>query len=80
VTRVTAPRTAQPIDDNTSRADIVRATREQSANRLLAAGTVDLPNPGSWEPRVSVRRGSEQGTVSARLEVESPEPNDGGRP
>ena len=74
----------QPINRSSSEgsgeAGIVRATREQAANRLLAAGTVDLPNPGLWELRVSVRRGSDQGTVSASFEVEPSESKPGGLP
>ena len=74
----------QPIDgsssESRSEARVVRATREQAANRLLAAATVDLPSPGSWELRVSVRRGSDEGTVSAKLEVEPPKSKHGGSP
>jgi cytochrome c oxidase assembly factor CtaG len=49
--------------------ETVRATREQSENKLLEAATVGLPRPGPWELRVLLRRGSDQGVVSARLET-----------
>jgi putative membrane protein len=51
---------------------VVRATHEQSTNKLLEAATVDLPAAGSSDLRVSVRRGSDEGTVATTLEVTSP--------
>ena len=51
---------------------VVRATHEQSTNKLLEAATVDLPAAGSSNLRVSVRRGSDAGTVATTLDVTSP--------
>jgi len=47
----------------------VRATHEQSTNKLLQAATIDLPSSGAWELRVNVYRESDQGEVSANLEA-----------
>jgi hypothetical protein len=55
-----------------SKNETVRATREQSTNRLLEAAAVNLPSPGPWQLRVLVRRGSDQGALSARLDVALP--------
>ena len=60
----------QPV--NGGKNDTVRATHEQSTNRLLEAAAVNLPIPGPWELRVLVRRGRDQGTVSTLLDVGSP--------
>ncbi len=51
---------------------VVRATTEQSTNKLLEAATVDLPTAGSSGLRVSVRRGSDEGTVTTTLDIASP--------
>jgi putative membrane protein len=51
---------------------VVRATREQSTNKLLEAATVDLPAAGSSDLRVSVRRGGDEGTMATTLDVTSP--------
>ncbi|MBZ5694671.1 MAG: cytochrome c oxidase assembly protein [Acidobacteriia bacterium] len=48
---------------------VVRATHEESANKLLQAGTIDLPSSGAWELRASVRREGDQGQVTANLET-----------
>ncbi|MGA3294609.1 MAG: cytochrome c oxidase assembly protein [Candidatus Acidiferrales bacterium] len=50
----------------------VRATREQSTNKLLEAATIDLPNPGSWQLHVSVRRGSDRAEFATNLDVVRP--------
>lgn len=47
----------------------IRATHQQSSNKLLQSATAQLPRSGSWELSVSVRRGSEQATLSATLQV-----------
>ncbi len=54
--------------NGSSKNESVRATREQSTNKLLKAGTINLPGPGSWELRVSVRRGDDHVVLSATLE------------
>ncbi len=51
---------------------VVRATHEQSTNKLLEAATVDLPTAGSSDLRVSVRRGGDEGTVATTLDIASP--------
>lgn len=58
--------------DGSGRSESIRATRNRSTNKLLDAATVNLPSPGSWELRVSVQRGGDQCTFSARLEVAPP--------
>lgn len=50
-------------------ATVLRATRQQSVNKLLASATAQLPRSGSWDLRVSVRRGRDQAALSATLEV-----------
>jgi hypothetical protein len=49
--------------------EVVRATHEESGNKLLQAATIDLPSSGAWELRVSVRQGGDQGVVTANLEA-----------
>jgi len=53
----------------------VRATREQSANKLLEAATVDFPGSGAWQLRVTIHRGPDEGAVVSRVEVASASPN-----
>jgi hypothetical protein len=53
----------------------VRATREQSANKLLEAATVDFPGSGAWQLRVTIHRGLDEGAVVSRFEVASASPN-----
>ena len=55
-----------------SKIQTVRATREQSTNRLLEAARVNLSSEGSWELRVLVSRGSDQGTFLTLLDVGPP--------
>lgn len=51
---------------------IVRAASAQSTNKLLEAATIDLPSAGALSLRVSVRRGSDQGTLATTLDVAPP--------
>ena len=61
-----------PFNRPAARRSVVRATHEQSTNKLLEAATVDLPTAGSSDLRVSVRRGSDEGTVATTLDITSP--------
>jgi len=45
------------------------ATREQSANKILQSGRIDLPASGSWALRVSVSRGGEESVFAAIVPV-----------
>jgi hypothetical protein len=45
------------------------ATREQATNKLLYAALVDLPAPGAWNMRVTVRHGAAAATVAQHLEA-----------
>ena len=47
----------------------VRATRQQSSNKLLESASTELPSSGSWQLQVSVHRGSEYAAVSSTLQV-----------
>jgi putative membrane protein len=50
-----------------SKAEVFRATREQSANKLLESATVSLTGSGPWKLSVSARRASDQGDISTVL-------------
>jgi putative membrane protein len=56
---------AQPAEG--TKPEIVRATREQSVNRLIEAATVNLTGSGPWKLSVSARRASDQGGISTVL-------------
>jgi putative membrane protein len=45
------------------------ATREQAANHLLYAASIDLANGGSSELKVSVRRGEDRGAIAGSVLV-----------
>lgn len=64
----------QPASGNPT---VVRATRQQSTNKLLEAATVDLPASGPWSLRVSVQRGSGQGALATTLDVIAPAADSG---
>lgn len=51
---------------------VVRATAAQSTNKLLEAASIDLPISGASDLRVSVRHGSDQGTLARTLDVTPP--------
>ena len=51
---------------------VVRATRQQSTNKLLKAATIDLPAAGASDMRVSVRRGGDLDTLATTLDVAPP--------
>jgi cytochrome c oxidase assembly factor CtaG len=57
---------AQPKTANDPPAPI-SATGEASSLKLLEAGTVNLPRPGAWNLRVTVRRGSGESSVQGTL-------------
>ena len=63
--------TRGPHDDpNDARgAGRVRATHEQSAGKLLQATDIDVPGPGTWELRVTVRRELCEGVITTCLEA-----------
>jgi putative membrane protein len=48
----------------------IRATHRQSTNKLLAAATITLPAPGPCDLRVLVHRGTDRGTITARLDAD----------
>ena len=58
---------AQPLAGGNAR--FIRATHQQSSNKLLSSATIQLPNSGAWDLRVFVRRGSEEARLSAALQV-----------
>ena len=45
--------------------------RQRSTNKLLEAATLDLESPGPWELDVSIHRGSDEGSLSTHLNVET---------
>jgi putative membrane protein len=55
-----------------SKTETVRATHQQSTNRLLGAATVSLLSPGPWVLYVQVRRGTDLGVLSDWLAVTLP--------
>ena len=48
---------------------VLRATHQQSANKLLQSATAQLSQSGSWQLSVAVRRGGEQASLSTTIEV-----------
>jgi hypothetical protein len=50
------------------------ATREQATNKLLRAAEIELPEPGIWNLRVSVSRGSSSAEISGELVAGPPLP------
>ena len=46
-----------------------RATREQSTNKVLQSGRIDLPTPGLWALRVIVSRGGDESMFATTLPV-----------
>jgi len=50
---------------------LIPATSEASSLKLLEAGTVNLPRQGSWNLRVTVRRGSSESVVQSTLNASS---------
>lgn len=59
-----------PAEDE-SQHTTVPASRDHSANKLLEAATMSFPHSGAWDLTVEVRRGTDQGTLSSRVEVAS---------
>jgi putative membrane protein len=59
-----------PSAGSSAKSEIIRATHNHSTNKLLAAATVNLPAHGPWDLRVLVHRGSDQGAITARLNVD----------
>jgi hypothetical protein len=53
-----------------AKSESIRATHNQSTNKLLAAATVNLPAHGPCDLRVFVRRKSDQGALTARLDLD----------
>jgi putative membrane protein len=53
------------IQEEDGEATLTRATHDQSANRLLASATAQLPASGAWELRVLVHRGGDHAALSA---------------
>ncbi len=49
---------------------LASASRNLAANKLLAATSVNLPRPGTWDLQVSVRRGADTGSVATKLEIQ----------
>jgi len=50
------------------------ATREQATNKLLYAALLELPEPGAWEVKLSIARGSQSAELSFPIEAEPPLP------
>ena len=48
---------------------LTHATREQSTNKVLQSGRIDLPTSGSWALRVFVSRGGEESVFATILQV-----------
>ncbi len=46
-----------------------RATRDAAQNKLLEAAALDLESPGAWNLRVSVQRGTDQGSLTGKVDV-----------
>ena len=55
--------------------EFIRATREQSQNKILQAASLDLPAGDKPVLRVTVHRGSDEGQVACPLEVASGTPS-----
>jgi len=51
-----------------------KATRQQATNKLLYAAAVNVPAAGSWELRVTVRRGPDMANVGSSIAVAAPLP------
>jgi cytochrome c oxidase assembly factor CtaG len=49
----------------------VQAERRLSTNKLLHTATLELASPGRWELNLSIRRGSDEGSLSTQLKVET---------
>jgi cytochrome c oxidase assembly factor CtaG len=60
---------AEPIEGPKTDSRSGRAGREAAQNKLLAAGTLELPQSGRWMLHVSVHRGDEQGSLACPLEI-----------
>lgn len=52
----------------------VAATRQQATNKLLYVAPITLPAAGSWDLRITVRRGQQVADVAAALVVAAPLP------
>ena len=48
---------------------LTHATRQQSTNKILQSGRIDLPTSGSWALRVFVSRGREESVFATTLPV-----------
>jgi cytochrome c oxidase assembly factor CtaG len=57
------------VQPPTGRPRVLHASHAESANKLLAAATAELPRSGAWNVRVSVRRGVQEAAVSTKLQV-----------
>ncbi len=60
---------AHPAADMGAAAPAVRASSEDSENKLLQTAELDLPVPGDWTVNVSLSRNSERAEVSLPLRV-----------
>jgi putative membrane protein len=54
------------------RGTVVRATRQQSTNKLLKAAALDIPASGPWTLCVRVRLGTSQGALATTWDVAPP--------
>lgn len=59
----------QPAYGASGDAILAHASPDQATNKLLAATSVDLPSPGTWNMRVSARRGGDASSITCSLEV-----------
>ena len=63
----------QPIPD-TNPPFSIRATLTQAKNKLLQAGTIDVPAPGWWAVKIFVRRDREEVVLATKLLIMPPAP------
>lgn len=61
------------LDDTRATSSTVRATRDDSENKLLYSAQLSLATAGNWLLNISVRRGSESAALSLPLKVVDPE-------